>query len=72
MQLGSELVHLLVMLVLRPTSLKRGEGLLGGWFRVVGWMRVVGATGGGEGEGDGGGRVREDGQKSTVMWLMAD
>jgi len=35
-QLGFELVCLLVALVIRPTSLKRGEGLPGCWMHVIG------------------------------------
>jgi len=45
-----------------PTSLKRGEGLLGGWMARVGC---------GEGEGGGGG-MREFKLTSTVMRLMSD
>jgi len=35
-RLGSEIVRLLVALVIRPTSLKRGEGPPGGWTHVIG------------------------------------
>ena len=36
MRRGFELVRLMVALVIRPTSLKRAEGLLGGWTHAIG------------------------------------
>jgi hypothetical protein len=54
-----------VALVGEPTSLNRGRGSQSGcWV----WSRAIC---GGEGRG-GGGRMRENGRKSTVMGLMAD
>ena len=56
------------VLVVEPTSLSRGEGLVAGWLRVVAgelWWQ-----GGGKGDGGGGG-MRENEPKSTIMRLMA-
>jgi len=54
--------------VIEPTSLRRWEGLVAVFLRVVGMeLRCRG----GAGEVGGGRGMREDKPKSTVMWLMA-
>jgi len=55
------------VLIVEPTSLNRGEGLVAEWLRVVSgelWWQ-----GGSEGDSGGGG-MRESEPKSTVMQLM--
>ena len=59
--------HLRVLMV-EPTSLSRGEGLVAGWLRVV--VGELWWQGGGKGDGGGGG-MRENEPKSTIMRLMA-
>jgi len=53
------------VLVVEPTSLNRGEGLVAGWLWVV-----VGELGW-PGQGGGGGGMSEDEPTSTVMRLMS-
>jgi len=57
------------MVMIEPTSLNRGEGLVAGLTRDAG-----GREGKDEGEDDGGEVMVEEGENariSTVMWLMS-